>query len=548
MLSLESQTRLAHLLMQIADLERQVEITRQVLCELIDFEPYSAFRALDRFSTGALTSRDIQDFLQSQGIPCSDFESACIVKQYDANNDGRLSLPEFHNLVLPAANAARREIVLTRTPLTSANVDVLYAMARLMEREVLYQREISAFKRELALQRDFNAMDAYKVVNYREKSGIDKETLRIFLMRCGNNPFEEDLDAIMRRLDTDGDEKLSYLEFLDGISGNESNLAVSNPRTAQLRSPNRGSSPLRRSASPSKRVITSSPLKPTSSLRHSSPLTKSSLRASNPSYQTPEKRKLADSSLAYRSTARRTFPKSAKISFSPLPANEELELVSTLKQQLDILRDLEEAKSDLVDMQDFNLIDGFRVLDVENKGFVTSTELEEGLRVLGVRTLGDESYLLIRNYSKLSDSRLRFSDFSGMMTPKDDHLSRLLGQREPYRESLRDPREAFSSETLHRFAQVLRLVLDCESLSERQRQRLSRRPEFSCYDAFQAIDRDRNGFITYEEMKTVLEENGCKVSNRDLKCLMDRYDKNKDGRVSYSEFVQEVTPKSPRKY
>jgi Ca2+-binding EF-hand superfamily protein len=90
--------------------------------------------------------------------------------------------------------------------------------------------------------------------------------------------------------------------------------------------------------------------------------------------------------------------------------------------------------------------------------------------------------------------------------------------------------------------------LDCESLSERLRQRLSRRPEFNCYDAFQAIDRDRNGFITYEEMKTVLEENGCKVSNRDLKCLMDRYDKNKDGRVSYSEFVQEVTPKSPRKY
>jgi Ca2+-binding EF-hand superfamily protein len=29
---------------------------------------------------------------------------------------------------------------------------------------------------------------------------------------------------------------------------------------------------------------------------------------------------------------------------------------------------------------------------------------------------------------------------------------------------------------------------------------------------------------------------------------MERYDKNGDGRVSYGEFVQEVTPQSPRKH
>jgi len=41
---------------------------------------------------------------------------------------------------------------------------------------------------------------------------------------------------------------------------------------------------------------------------------------------------------------------------------------------------------------------------------------------------------------------------------------------------------------------------------------------------------------------------GIYITGEDLKNLMERYDKNKDGRVSFSEFLQEVSPKSPRRY
>lgn len=34
------------------------------------------------------------------------------------------------------------------------------------------------------------------------------------------------------------------------------------------------------------------------------------------------------------------------------------------------------------------------------------------------------------------------------------------------------------------------------------------------------------------------------VSDSELKALVNRYDTNGDGRVSYSEFVQELAPKS----
>lgn len=65
------------------------------------------------------------------------------------------------------------------------------------------------------------------------------------------------------------------------------------------------------------------------------------------------------------------------------------------------------------------------------------------------------------------------------------------------------------------------------------------------HDAFTAIDCDENGFITLEEFKRILNEHGIFVTNQDLVSLISRYDKNQDGKVSYGEFLSEMTPKSP---
>ena len=65
------------------------------------------------------------------------------------------------------------------------------------------------------------------------------------------------------------------------------------------------------------------------------------------------------------------------------------------------------------------------------------------------------------------------------------------------------------------------------------------------HDAFNALDLNENGFITLDEFKAVLEDYGIFASKNELIGLMKRYDKNLDGKVSYSEFMNEMTPKSP---
>jgi Ca2+-binding EF-hand superfamily protein len=94
---------------------------------------------------------------------------------------------------------------------------------------------------------------------------------------------------------------------------------------------------------------------------------------------------------------------------------------------------------------------------------------------------------------------------------------------------------------------VLNASVNNEVYSEEVRQKLAKRPLFDCYDAFKALDKDNNGYISINEFRDLLAEHGQFPANKDLLNLMKRYDKNHDGKVSYSEFVQELTPKSPQK-
>lgn len=56
------------------------------------------------------------------------------------------------------------------------------------------------------------------------------------------------------------------------------------------------------------------------------------------------------------------------------------------------------------------------------------------------------------------------------------------------------------------------------------------------------------GKIKQESIRKALDEYGFFTTKKDLTQLVERYDKNRDGMISYSEFFQEITPKSPLKY
>lgn len=70
---------------------------------------------------------------------------------------------------------------------------------------------------------------------------------------------------------------------------------------------------------------------------------------------------------------------------------------------------------------------------------------------------------------------------------------------------------------------------------------------FNIYDAFKAVDADEDGKISKDELRFMIEKSGFLVTNQEITQLMERYDKNGDGVITYNEFSDEIRPHSPTK-
>ena len=77
------------------------------------------------------------------------------------------------------------------------------------------------------------------------------------------------------------------------------------------------------------------------------------------------------------------------------------------------------------------------------------------------------------------------------------------------------------------------------------RQRLRRMPYFNIYEAFNSLDLNDSGSISRSEFKRIIQSRGFFVSEKEANQIVEKMDKNKDGRVSFAEFADEIRPRSP---
>jgi len=77
---------------------------------------------------------------------------------------------------------------------------------------------------------------------------------------------------------------------------------------------------------------------------------------------------------------------------------------------------------------------------------------------------------------------------------------------------------------------------------------MSSRPLFNTMDAFNAFDNHHKLYVTQDDFANLLARHRFFATEKELVTLVDRFDKNKDGRVSFNEFAQEIQPQSPQRF
>lgn len=251
-------------------------------------------------------------------------------------------------------------------------------------------------------------------------------------------------------------------------------------------------------------------------------------------------RKLAGSSTPGRASTKYSEGASPGIvRFSPMRADDEGALVEVLKQQIGMEREAERQRQELALCADFNLMDVFKFFDRRGTGAVSQEDLEVGLHELRVQARPDELALLLAHFDVDGDRRLKFTEFSGALTPRQSEYSAVLHNRNPQFAGRAPLDVLLSRETRGKLGETLRVLLDLEGQAEALRRRVG----FSVKEAFVACDRDGNGVITADEFRALLGEFQVFVSEKELALLVERYDRHKQLGVSFSAFVEELTPK-----
>ena len=88
-------------------------------------------------------------------------------------------------------------------------------------REVNYARKLDYLLDRLTVLSDFSPLTAFRTVDGRMEGHLDRISLHEFLRSNGHLASDEQLVAIVRRIDTNADAKISYNDFAEFFFGHD---------------------------------------------------------------------------------------------------------------------------------------------------------------------------------------------------------------------------------------------------------------------------------------------------------------------------------------
>lgn len=189
---------------------------------------------------------------------------------------------------------------------------------------------------------------------------------------------------------------------------------------------------------------------------------------------------------------------------------------------------LESIREVLFESEGFDLHKAFEILDYMSKGFVTSDDIYKFMQEDSQFT-PMTCYLLLKEWDLANRGHLTVQDLSFLMMPFNCH---------PH------PEHSFPvHKTEFALTKILKSELSYILSTEKLKTRLFKQKGFFPSSCFNLIDSAGNGYLTPQSLAHFLLN--FKVNEPVLvQALLRRLDRNNDGRISYTEFIQIVTPAS----
>ena len=209
MLSRNIQEKICEIFMTLAELERNVEITRQVLTENKEYNSFQIFCYLDTNKKNKINILDIANFLRDKNIFSTETEIKFVILFYDNNLDTNLTFEEFINLI-ESKLSPKKDFKENKEPI---NFALEYSLTKLLEKEIIYARKILSLFEDIKGFNEFNIHNIFHLIKDEKNNSITPQDLIKFLNKNYVSFIDNDIELIFNRLDKAKNNIIDLCEF-----------------------------------------------------------------------------------------------------------------------------------------------------------------------------------------------------------------------------------------------------------------------------------------------------------------------------------------------
>ena len=566
----ENNFKICQILMELSECERSVEITRRVLMDSAEFDPFLIFKKLDIENNNYISPKDLINYMSLKNINIFLEEAMFIIFFYDKDLDGLLSYDEFLNLILsknPKALNNKKYISFIKKNEISYKIE--FSFTKLIEKEIKLVQKMMNYLNILKcdLHEIYHQMKSINI------NCITKESLKNYLEKNNVSFLDSDLNFIFNRLDINKDGKIDYKEFHSFFGfpncfyNNQNDICPFCCDQYLLETKNNSHQNLNEESTYPKNINI---YKDDSNEERLSKSLK--LRLGPERKYAPFEVKMKDinndketinvikdnnnidnqiisKSLSLRDCPERKYAP-IEIEFENLNNEDNLKEKITdedimnfnlyLKALMDGELEIELYKVDLAMKQDFNCEDFFRLFEYDGEGFISPDDLNYGLNLLNLESNEEVINLLMKRFDLLKENKLNYGDFFDMIVSFQSSYRNLIEKRIPLSKNPENILDLLDNENVSSFKVLLVSIIEFEFRINNMRKKLNFK-EDKIEELFNLIDENKNGFLVYDDLIKYLIKNNIDSNNQlGMDLLFIRLDKERKGKLFLANFLEEL--------
>ena len=210
-----------------------------------------------------------------------------------------------------------------------------------------------------------------------------------------------------------------------------------------------------------------------------------------------------------------------------------------LKKLMDVESQIEDAKINLATNPDFNCEDAFRIFEINDKGYLDENDIRCGLNLIGINPTNEEVRLLMKRFDLQKNGNINYADFFDIVVPFEKNFRTRVENREPNSCCPCRCPEVFNEKTVGELRDLFNLIINGEIDINNMRKSFGTL-RINLRDIFGLLDQSKAGAISNQDFLKYLDDNGLMNNIKDADLLFIRLDKNRNGKIEFSEVEDEI--------